>query len=37
METLEAEGKDDPVLRDIQKILYLTEVCPRYAICVVSG
>lgn len=27
LEVLEAEGKDDPLLRDIQKILYSTEVC----------
>ena len=27
LEALEAEGKDDPLLRDIQKILYSTEVC----------
>lgn len=26
MEVLQAEEKDDPVLRDIQKILYSTEV-----------
>lgn len=26
VEVLEAEGKDDPLLRDIQKILYSTEV-----------
>lgn len=26
MEALEQEGKDDPLLRDIQKILYSTEV-----------
>ncbi len=26
VEVLEGEGKDDPVLRDIQKILYSTEV-----------
>ncbi|GBE85460.1 Microtubule integrity protein [Sparassis crispa] len=25
LETLEAEGKDDPLLRDVQKILYSTE------------
>jgi microtubule-associated protein, RP/EB family len=27
MEALEAEGKDDVTLREIQKILYSTEVC----------
>ena len=27
METLEAEGKDDKTLREIQAILYSTEVC----------
>ena len=27
LEVLQAEDKDDPVLRDIQKILYSTEVC----------
>ena len=26
LETLETEGKDDPLLRDVQKILYSTEV-----------
>ena len=28
LEVLESEGKDDPVMRDIQKILYSTEVNP---------
>ena len=28
IEALEAEGKDDETLRDIQKILYSTEVLP---------
>lgn len=28
LEVVEAEGKEDPTLRDIQKILYSTEVCP---------
>lgn len=31
MEVLEAEGKDDQVLREIQKILYSTEVCSRFS------
>lgn len=30
MEVLQAEEKDDPVLRDIQKILYSTEVSPPF-------
>lgn len=29
LEVLESEGKDDPVFRDIQKILYSTEVGPE--------
>jgi hypothetical protein len=28
IETLEADGKDDETLREIQKILYSTEVLP---------
>ncbi|OBZ71089.1 Protein BIM1 [Grifola frondosa] len=32
LETLEAEGRDDPILRDIQKILYSTEASEGFEV-----